>query len=107
MNAMRRCARHQSVKADGTIVESVTVITMPANELMKKIHNSRKRGGKRELLPESERRMPAILKKEDQDTWLTGTAEEAWNVLTPYPSEHMVARPVNGPIDPSGDLFHQ
>jgi putative SOS response-associated peptidase YedK len=97
----------KSIKADGTMVESVTIITLPANELMRMIHNSRKRGAKRELLPESERRMPAILRKEDQETWLSGTPEQAWPLLRPYPSEYMVARPVNGPVDPAKDLFHQ
>ncbi len=97
----------RSKKKDGTTVESVTVITMPANELMKSIHNSRKRASRRKLLPEEERRMPAILSKEDQDIWLSGSADVAWEVLKQYPSEHMVARPVNGPIDPGRDLFHQ
>lgn len=83
----------QSMAPDGTVIESVTVITMPANELMKQIHNSRKWGARRELLPERERRMPAILQKEDQRTWLTGSAEDAWAVLKPYPSERIVARP--------------
>jgi putative SOS response-associated peptidase YedK len=91
----------RSIKAEGTIVESVTIITMPANELMKQIHNSRKRERRRELLPEDERRMPAILRKEDQETWLTGTAEEAWSVLKQYASGHMVAWPVDGPVDPT------
>lgn len=89
----------RSTKVDGTVVESVTVITVPANEPMKQIHNSRKRGARRELLPEAERRMPAILRREDQDVWLAGTAEEAWKVLRPYPSERIVAWPVNGPVD--------
>lgn len=89
----------RSSKPDGTVVESVTVIAMPANRLMRQIHNSRKRKGRRELLPEEERRMPAILKKEDQEIWLSCTVEEAWSVLKPYPSENMVARPVNGPVD--------
>lgn len=95
----------RSSKADGTVVESMTIITMPANALMKEIHNSTKRSGRRELLPEDQRRMPAILRREDQALWLSGTAEEAWSVLKPYPSEYMVARPVNGPIDGDTDLF--
>jgi len=87
----------RSTKADGTVIETVTMITMPANELMQEIHNSRKRGSQRELLPENERRMPAILRKEDQEAWLTGTLDEAWATLKPYPSEFMVARPMSPP----------
>lgn len=89
----------RSTKADGTVVESVTVITMPAKELMQQIHNSRKRGPRRELLPETDRRMPAILRQEDQDAWLSGTKDAAWAALQPYASENMVAWPVNGPVD--------
>ncbi len=92
----------QSGTAAGS-VQSVTVITMPANELMNQIHNSRKRGARRELLPEEERRMPAILRREDQDTWLSGTAEAAWAVLKPYSAQYMVAWLVQGPVDPRNE----
>lgn len=76
------------------MIESCTVITMLANALLSRIHNSKKVGGKRVLLPESERRMPAILAREDHETWLTGTVEDAFAALKPYPSELMVAWPV-------------
>jgi putative SOS response-associated peptidase YedK len=39
--------------------------------------------------------MPAILEKADREAWLTGTAEEAWETLTPYPDDLMVAWPVS------------
>jgi putative SOS response-associated peptidase YedK len=72
----------RSVKEDGESVDSCTIITMPANELMADIHNVKAR-------------MPAILRTEDHDAWLSGSADAAETVLTPYPSELMVAHPVS------------
>lgn len=83
----------------GPLTESVAVITLPANPLMQAIHNSKKSQGKRTLLPEQERRMPAILGKEDQEIWLEGTPEEAYAVLKPYPAELMVAWPVGTKVN--------
>ena len=71
-----------SRRAHGEPIESCVHLTMPANRLLSEIHNSK-------------RRMPAILAREDRDTWLAGTPEEAWSVLRPYPDEHMVAWPVS------------
>lgn len=62
-----------SRRDDGEIVESFTIITMPANELMAEIHNSKKR-------------MPLILAKDAYQIWLAGSAAEAENCLEPYPS---------------------
>ena len=71
-----------STRADGVAVESCTIVTMPANKLMTEIHNVK-------------HRMPAILAKEDRDTWLTGTSDEAFTVIKQYPDTHMVATPVS------------
>jgi putative SOS response-associated peptidase YedK len=72
-----------SSKTDtGEVVESVTHITVPANTLVGEIHNTK-------------RRMPAILTRDDREAWLTGTADEAWATLKPYPNEHTVAWPVS------------
>lgn len=71
----------RSFREDGTAVESCVHITMPANEIMADIHN----GGA------NPHRMPAIVRAEDRDAWLTGTPEEARAVLKPYPSDLMVA----------------
>jgi len=71
-----------STGADGVAVESCTIVTMPANQLMTEIHNVK-------------HRMPAILAKEDRETWLTGTADDAFKVIKQYPDTHMVARPVS------------
>lgn len=89
----------RSVKPDGTAVESGAHITMPGNELMREIHNA---GG-------NPYRMPAILKREDWEAWLTGTSEQARAVLHPYPSARMAAHPVspkvNSPKNDSPDLI--
>ena len=72
----------RSIDAAGTAIESCTIITLPANALMAQIHNTK-------------HRMIAILAKEDRDTWLEGSTEEAFAVLKQYPDTHMVARPVS------------
>jgi putative SOS response-associated peptidase YedK len=66
----------------GEYIESVTHITVPANSLMGEIHNT-------------QHRMPAILSKDDREAWLTGSADQAWATLKPYPEDHMVAWPVS------------
>jgi putative SOS response-associated peptidase YedK len=67
----------RSVKPDGTEVLSCTLITTPANELMAQIHNEKLR-------------MPAVLREEDHEAWLRGSAADAKAVLIPYPSDLMV-----------------
>ena len=66
----------------GERIVSVTHITLPANGLLGEIHNT-------------QHRMPAILEKADREAWLSGTPEEAWETLTPYPDDLMVAWPVS------------
>jgi len=66
----------------GEVIESCVHITMPANRLVAEIHNTKQR-------------MPAILASSDREAWLSGTAEEAWAALKPYPDDHMVAWPVS------------
>jgi putative SOS response-associated peptidase YedK len=89
----------RSFKADGTAVESVAHITMPGNELMRKIHNT----GAHPY------RMPAILRKADHEAWLHGSFTEARAVLQPYPPNHMfafeVSTRVNSPKNNSADLI--
>ena len=75
----------RSVKVDGTAVESVAHITMPGNDLMRKIHNT----------GSNPHRMPAILRKEDHEAWLHGTFDEARAVLQQYPPDHMFAYEVS------------
>jgi putative SOS response-associated peptidase YedK len=66
----------------GELIESVTHITLPANHLVGEIHNTK-------------HRMPAILEKADRDAWLSGTPQEAWETLAPYPDDLMTAWPVS------------
>ncbi len=68
------------------VVESCTIITMPANELLTEIHNTG-------------HRMPAILREEHHEAWLSGSADEARAALVPYPSDLMVARPVSPKVN--------
>jgi putative SOS response-associated peptidase YedK len=89
----------RSFKADGTAVESVAHITMPGNDLMRKIHNA----------GSNPHRMPAILRKEDHEAWLHGTVEEAKAVLQPYEPDHMfafeVSTRVNSPKNNGPELI--
>jgi putative SOS response-associated peptidase YedK len=55
---------------------------MPANRLLAEIHNAKAR-------------MPAILSRADREAWLSGSPDEAWAALKPYPDELMVAWPVS------------
>jgi putative SOS response-associated peptidase YedK len=72
----------RSVKADGTVVESFTIITLPANEFMAGIHNEKQR-------------MPAILRMEDVEVWLSGTQEQAKAALIQFPGEQLRAYKVS------------
>lgn len=75
----------RSFKLDGTAIESCVHITMPANDLMRDIHN----GGN------NPHRMPAILRREDYEAWLAGSIDEARAVLKQYEPGLMVAYEVS------------
>jgi putative SOS response-associated peptidase YedK len=66
----------------GDRIESVTHLTLPANAVVGAIHNTKQR-------------MPAILAKDDREAWLSGSPDEAWATLKPYPDEHLVVWPVS------------
>jgi putative SOS response-associated peptidase YedK len=70
-----------SRREDGTIVRSCTIVTMPANELMRGIHNTGR----------NPYRMPAILRPEDHEPWLAGSTTDAKGVLLQYPDDRMHA----------------
>jgi putative SOS response-associated peptidase YedK len=55
-------------------VETYTVITTAANEIVKPIHPDR---------------MPVILKPDDYEQWMDGNADEAFGLLRPYNSDDM------------------
>ena len=67
-----------SEAADGSGLLTCTHITMPPNGVIAKIHD----------------RMPAILRAEDHEAWLSGTPEQAAACLKPYPDQHTVLRRV-------------
>ena len=78
-----------SHNVDGERVESCTIVTAPANELMAEIHNTRKR-------------MPVVLEgRSEQDVWLTGTKDEALAVAEPLADglldAHPIATRINNP----------
>jgi putative SOS response-associated peptidase YedK len=75
----------RSRRDDGGVIESCTIVTMPANALMADIHNAPGNGG----------RMPAILPLNALDAWLQGSQEQARAVLQPYPADLMTAWPVS------------
>ena len=89
----------RSIKAEGTAIESCVHITMPANDLMKEIHNT----------GNNPHRMPAILRREDHEAWLTGSLDEARAVLRPYNAglmaAHEVSTAVNSPRNNSETLI--
>ena len=69
-------------KRDGEIIESCTIITTEANELMKPLHD----------------RMPVILPAESYDEWLDPDNQEMEDLpklLKPYPPEEMDAYPIS------------
>ena len=68
-----------STKEDGTFIESCTVITVPANQVMDVID-----GTDTKTAGSHDSRMPAILYPADQEAWLRGTPEQAFACLTPY-----------------------
>jgi len=79
----------RSIKADGTAIESVVHITMPANELMQFVHNT----------GNNPHRMPAILSREDREAWLSGSVDEARAALKPYPANVMDAYEVSTAVN--------
>jgi putative SOS response-associated peptidase YedK len=67
------------------VLETFTVITTTANELVAEIHDKK--------------RMPVIVSPENYDRWLRST-EDVRDLLKPFPSHFMEAVPVGKPITP-------
>jgi putative SOS response-associated peptidase YedK len=72
--------------ADDDVIESCSMVCVPANELMGRIASG-------------ERSMPAILKRRDYDTWLRGSSAEAAATLQAYGTDRMRAHPVSPRIN--------
>ncbi|HOX34574.1 MAG TPA: SOS response-associated peptidase [Methanoregulaceae archaeon] len=88
------CDRWQD--ASGKMVATYTIITTEPNGLVRPLHN----------------RMPAILRREDEQRWLSPSppaAGELRELLAPYPAEEMTAYPVspaaNNPANDGGELI--
>jgi putative SOS response-associated peptidase YedK len=72
-------ASRGSRNSDGIETLSCTLILTPSNDLMATIHNEKSA-------------MPAVLREEDHDAWLTGSPPAAAAVVQQlYPSDLMVA----------------
>ncbi len=76
-----------SSASQGQSVNSFSIITMPANPLMARIHNSKQR-------------MPLILDDMQYDDWLSGDPDRVKACISPYPEEEMDAYPVIMPATP-------
>jgi putative SOS response-associated peptidase YedK len=65
-------------KDSGEIVETFSILTTEANEVMQMIHNTKKR-------------MPALLKKSDEKKWLDSsiTKEDIQQLCIPFANEEM------------------
>jgi putative SOS response-associated peptidase YedK len=70
----------------GAVLESCTIISLPANALLASLRGSAPR-------------MPAILGRDARDAWLSGTAHDATAVLCAYPAERLVAYRVSGRVN--------
>jgi putative SOS response-associated peptidase YedK len=81
--------------AEGNDLHSYTVITTKPNDVVAAIHN----------------RMPVILQRGDEDTWLSKDADPAQllQLLAPYPADAMeaytVSRAVNNPANEGAELM--
>jgi putative SOS response-associated peptidase YedK len=83
---------------DGAVIESCTIITMPANAAMAQIHNA-----------PGKQRMPALLPQGAVETWLSGSPQQAWALLQPYPADLTIGWPVsvrvNSPRNDDAELI--
>ena len=74
--------------AEGKVIESCTILTTDANELLSPIHD----------------RMPVILRPENYDVWLDPEAKQPellLPLLIPYPAEQMAIRVVSPKVNKS------
>jgi putative SOS response-associated peptidase YedK len=69
------------VTDDDDVIEGCALVTVPPNTLLAEIDNT---GGQ----------MPAILHRDEYQTWLNGRPAQAKRLLQTYPPERMVTHPV-------------
>ena len=69
-------------KESGEIVNTFTIVTTKANEIMKKIHNNPKL---------AEARMPLILNEKNEDKWLESSLDETFikSLIQPYSEDDL------------------
>jgi putative SOS response-associated peptidase YedK len=88
-----------SRREEGTVLRSCAIVTMPANALMREVHNT----------GSNPYRMPAILRADDYEAWLSGPADEARGLLLEYPDDRMhayrVSTRVNSPKNDDAELI--
>ena len=71
----------ERAEANDEVIESCALITVDANPLLAEFDNI---AGQ----------MPAILRSQDYDAWLSSNVEQATELLGPYPHTQMVCHPV-------------
>jgi len=78
-------------KSSGELTHSFSIITVSANPMMAKIHNSK-------------RRMPALLSREEEDNWLNPELpiEGVLSLLKPFPEQNMKAYTISPLISKRG-----
>ena len=74
-----------STAPDGTVLESCTIITVPANPMVAEIH--------------AKGRMPAMLLPDDCGAWLNANTDHARTALVTFPAEQMDAYPVSSRVN--------
>jgi putative SOS response-associated peptidase YedK len=79
----------RSVSEDDDVVESCALLTVPANALVAGIDGTSDQ-------------MPAILRREDYDTWLRARVADARELLATYPQMSMVCHPVGPYVNDLG-----
>jgi len=79
----------RSVSEEDDVVESCALLTVPANALLAEIDRSSDQ-------------MPAILRREDYDTWLGARVADARELLATYPHSRMVCHPVGPYVNDRG-----
>lgn len=69
-------------------IPSVTILTTDPNELVEPIHD----------------RMPVVLPRDDEDSWLAGDPDDRRELCRPYPDDDLSAYPISTQVnDPGND----
>ena len=83
---------------DGQVLETCTILTTEANEVLQPVHD----------------RMPVILHREDYELWLDSDVRKmdlVKELLSPYPASEMMSYPVgtsiNSPLNQGVELIEQ